>query len=175
MVMWQTLFFFKLKYINKIKFLLFFLYVHMDGKFLAQSLFRETFYTISTNFCSALSTRCLQSSQHPADTILAFFTRVCLPQPRFVVCILNAQQRGIPFGPAVSWNKPSASAPLPTWPKGRERTQIKWFHRQRSPQERIHSFVFPPSCSRQIYFKTIKWFHQSHSWQLVSLLIFETL
>lgn len=48
--------------------------------------------------CSALSSACLQSVGHPADTILAAFTRVCWPQPAFVVCILNAQQRGSLLG-----------------------------------------------------------------------------
>lgn len=73
---------------------------------------------------AALSSLCLQSGRHPADTILALFTRVCSPQPAFVVCILNAQQRGIPFGSVVSWNKSSASALLPAlawgekdWPR----------------------------------------------------------
>lgn len=101
------------------------------------------FSSLHLGFCSALSSACLQSVGHPADTILAPFTRVCWPQPAFVVCGLNAQQRGIPFGPVVSWNKPSATAPLFTWPEERGRAQIKWIHILYGPQQRIHSFCRP--------------------------------
>ncbi len=93
-----------------------------------------------TCFCSALSSACLQSVGHPADTILAPFTRVCWPQPAFVVCILNAQQRGIPFGPVVSWKKPSATALFFTWPEERLQAQIKRRHTLYGPQQRMHSF-----------------------------------
>lgn len=106
-------------------------------------------------FCFALSSACSQSVGHPADTILAPFTRVCWPQPAFVVCILNAQQRGIPFGPVVSWNKPSATAPIFTWPEERGRAQIKWIHELNRPQQRIHSFCHP--AADRITHKTFLW------------------
>lgn len=104
-----------------------------------------------------LSVACSQSVGHPADTILAPFTRVCWPQPAFVVCILNAQQRGIPFGPVVSWNKPSATAPLSTWPEERGQAQIKWIHILYGPQQRIHSFCCPAVDRITLTHKTFLW------------------
>lgn len=111
----------------------------------------------NVSFCSALSSTCLQSVGHPADTILAPFTRVCWPQPAFVVCILNAQQRGIPFGSVVSWNKPSATAPLSTLPGERGQAQIKWIHILYGPQQRIHSFCRPAVDRITSTHKTFLW------------------
>ena len=119
---------------------------------------RSVFFSSShISFCSALSPACLQSVGHPADTILAPFTRVCWPQPAFVVCGLNAQQRGIPFGPVVSWNKPSATAPLSTWPEERGQAQIKWIHILYGPQQRIHSFCRPAVGKITSTHKTFLW------------------
>lgn len=120
--------------------------------------------------CSALSCACSQSVGHPADTILAPFTRVCWPQPAFVVCILNAQQRRIPPGPAVSWNKPSATAPLSPWPWERWQAQIKWIHILYRPQPRIHSFCRPAVDRITSTRKTF--FYGFHSWQLKSVEVY---
>lgn len=120
-------------------------------------MFRVWSRLLHVAFCSALSSACLQSVGHPADTILAPFTRVCWPQPAFVVCILNAQQRGIPFGPVVSWNKPSATALLSTWPEERGQAQIKWIHILYGPQQRIHSFCHPAVGRITSTHKTFLW------------------
>lgn len=49
----------------------------------------------------------------------------------------------IPFGPVVSWNKPSATAPLSTCPGKRGQAQKKWIHILYGPQQRVHLFCHP--------------------------------
>lgn len=99
--------------------------------------------SLHVGFCSGLSPACLQSVGHPADTILAPFTRVCWPQPVFVVCILNAQQRGIPFGPVVFLKQAICNCSTLYMAWGKLKAQIKWIHILCGPQQRKHSFCCP--------------------------------
>lgn len=60
---------------------------------------------------SALSITCLPSVGASCWHYFSPFHKGVLTTA-FVVCILNAQQRGSPFGRVVFWNKPSATALL---------------------------------------------------------------